>query len=611
MERRINSGENQFRPWNSPKFLGFVLLVLTVFLYSPVRNHAFIYYDDNVYVIDNPQVNTGMSWETLRWALTSTEHANWHPLTWLSHAFDCQLFGLEPGSHHLVNVALHAANAVLLFMLLVMATGAAGRSFVVAALFAWHPLNVESVAWIAERKNLLCIFFFLTTLGLYGWYARKPGWRRMLVVSGSFLLALASKPMAVTLPFVLLLLDYWPLQRLGLLREVHSRLGLPTRSVRDLVLEKIPLFALSTASCGITLFAQKTAMQSLQSFPLATRLANAITSYAIYLWRTVWPTGLAVYYPVSAMHFWRLAAAATLICAVSLLIWAQRSTRPYLIVGWLWFLGTLVPVIGIVQVGDQAMADRYAYLPLSGLFLAGVWGGVELLERLRAPVSLGWAATAVLLGILCLLTVQQLGYWENDVTLWSHALQVTPQNETAESQLAAAFVFRGDHDSALPHLLNVVRMDPTNIAPHVSIGAAYMIQGRKQEAIDQFEAVVRLSDHDGLSPRDRNLRSTALLNLGFSDVAASDYARALGHFRQAKKADPGMVAQAIRADERALASENSESDYLELALLLQAAGQEEAAVSVLEHAITTNPRYEESYRLLSYLKPNHVLLQRR
>jgi tetratricopeptide (TPR) repeat protein len=249
------------------------------------------------------------------------------------------------------------------------------------------------------------------------------------------------------------------------------------------------------------------------------------------------------------------------------------------------------------------MADRYAYLPLSGLFLAGVWGVVEVLERFRVPLSLRWAITAVWLGILCLLTVRQLGYWENDIELWSHALQVTPQNETAESQLAAAFVFRGDRDSALPHLLNVVRMDPTNIAPYVSIGAAYMMQGRKQEAIDQFETVVKLSDHDGLSPRDRDLRSTALLNLGFSDVAGSDYARALGHFRQANIADPQTVAQAIRADERALASEDSESDYLELALLLQAEGQEEAAVSVLRRAITTYPQYQDSSRLLSYLKP--------
>ncbi len=352
-------------------------MLLTLALYNPVNQHPFVNYDDDRYVTGNAHVRQGLTAETFTWALTSTEQANWHPLTWMSHALDVSLFRLNPAGHHFTGVLLHAANAILLFLLLMSATGRLGPSLFVAALFALHPMNVESVAWVAERKNVLCTFFFFLTLWAYGWYARRPEWKRYLVVAALFVAGLAAKPMVITLPFVLLLLDYWPLNRV---RYAESDAGW---SWPRLILEKMPLIALSAASAMITMKAQQAggAVRSTVQFSLSTRVANAIYAYAMYLWKMIWPARLAPLYPHPAgtLATWQVVTAALVLIAITMLVWKFRELR-YLMTGWLWFLGTLVPVIGLVQVGDAAMADRYAYIPLIGIFVMIAFGAADLAE---------------------------------------------------------------------------------------------------------------------------------------------------------------------------------------------------------------------------------------
>lgn len=588
--------------------LGVVLVAGTLALYGPVRDRDFINVDDNQYVVRNPHVTGGLSWQTVRWALTSNEQANWHPLTWLSHALDCQLFGLDAGYHHLTSVFIHALNVLLLFLLLLHATRAVGRSFVVAALFAWHPFNVESVAWIAERKNVLSTLFFLLAIGAYGWYARKPQWKRFLAVVGVFVLALASKPMVVTFPFVLLLLDYWPLRRVAGWTEISSQFPSPQQSASRLLLEKLPLFALSAASSAITVWAQRTggAVRSLQQFPLHARLENALDSYVIYIWKMFWPFGFAVYYPHpgASLALWKPAAAAVGLCALSVLVWKLRVARPYLLVGWFWFLGTLVPVIGIVQVGDQAMADRYAYVPLIGVFVMFVWGVAELFDLRDAGAASRWAAASVALAVLCLVTFEELGYWKDSVSLWDRALEVSGGNLQVEKELTILLVLDGETEEAMPHLLHVASLDPQDVSTHASLGGAYEAEGRIQDAALEYETVIQLTDHQDLNADDRWSRASSLLNLGFIDAAARDYPKALASLRETNQTYPAMVDQTIATVESSLAAAPTEGRYLKLSLLLRAKGRSAEASSTLENAIQANPSYAGSQALLNYLKAN-------
>jgi len=376
-----------------------LLAVATAAVYSPVVHHPFIEYDDPIYVSNNLHVQAGLTWKTFTWAWTTTEAENWHPLTWLSHSLDCQLYELNPAGHHLSSVLLHVLNVLLLFLLLARVTGATGRSLLVAACFALHPINVESVAWVAERKNLLSTLLFLLALGAYGWYARLPNIRRYLVVAVLFALGLTAKPMVITLPFVLLLLDLWPLQRSQGWNRLASPLRPQTRKNRRkrleavatenassrfpasqatfsrLVLEKLPLLVFCAGSAVITVIAQQTAaLRTVAKFPLDTRLENAICAYAMYVCKAFWPARLTIFYPHpgSSLEAWKVWLAALFLMVVSALVWKQRLRRGYLVTGWLWYLGTLVPVIGLVQVGDQAMADRYGYIPLIGIFVMAV-----------------------------------------------------------------------------------------------------------------------------------------------------------------------------------------------------------------------------------------------
>jgi tetratricopeptide (TPR) repeat protein len=585
--------------------LGLLLFIGTLVLYGPVRAHDFINFDDKEYVVENPHVNVGISWQTVRWSLTANEQANWHPVTWLSHALDCQLFGLAPGSHHLVNLVIHTLNVLLVFFLLHRATGALGPSFLVAALFAWHPLNVESVAWIAERKNVLSTLFFLLTIGAYGWYARRPGWKRHALMMGVFVLALASKPMVVTLPFALLLLDYWPLQRVKVWIEPSPRFSVPQQSVGRLVLEKVPLLVLSAAASAITLWVQKSdgATRSMQTFPLGQRLGNALLSYLLYVCKTFWPVRLSIFYPHPGpkLLVWAVILSAAILCAISVVVWRQRVARPFLPVGWFWFLGTLVPVIGIVQVGYQAMADRYAYVPLLGLCVMIAVGSAELFDRMAVRAELRWALAVIVLLTMASLSFRQLGYWQDGVSVWSHAMDVTETDAFVEKYLAEELRKRGDTDDAVAHLLEARNRDPEDIETLVNLGALHMQQSNYTDAIHDLESAIQRIDHDVASDDQRFTRTSALLNLGFAYALSKDYTNATASLQKAEQVDPNMVDQAVETMKRALLSTPTEGTYLNLALLLRVKGNNTEASSILQDAITEHPDYTTIQSLVGYL----------
>ncbi len=465
-----NAGTAGTWPLLTGKSLYAALCVLlagaTVALYSPVLRYSFVVFDDHEYVTANPHIRQGLSWSTVKWAFTTFTAANWHPLTWLSHALDYQLFALHPAGHHLDSVLMHALNAVVLFLLLVWVTKRVGPSLFVAALFAVHPLNVESVAWVAERKNVLCTLFFFLAMAAYVWYARKPDWRRYILVAALFALGLMAKPMVITLPFVLLLLDYWPLDRMALppkLSEEPELAPSATDGVRrlpitSLLLEKVPLLVLSAASAWITVRAQREAVGGLQEFPLALRLGNAIVSYGMYLWKMLWPARLAALYPYPgfALPAWQWLLSALVLIVITALVVVYRRKR-YLPFGWFWFLGTLIPVIGLVQVGSQAMADRYAYIPLIGIFVMIAWG---LDDWARAngfrSVWLIVPALCVLIA-LALVTHRQMTYWQSEYDLWTHTLAVTERNQVAQGLAAGALVH--PEEAMTPHDLETLNTE--------------------------------------------------------------------------------------------------------------------------------------------------------
>ena len=486
-----------------PFLLGLVLVIATLAMYYPVRGHQFVNYDDDVCVTDNVHVKYGLNWDGVKWAFTTFYFANWDPLTWLSHALDSQLYGLNPRGHHDTNLLLHALNAVLLFGVLLRATGYTGRSFMVAALFALHPINVESVAWVAERRNPLSMLFFLLALGAYRWYARDPKAGRYLVVALLFGLGLMSKPQVITLPFVLLLWDYWPLGRMFASQESASATAIiPTRSFSWLLVEKLPLLVLAVASAVVTMKAQEFGGGINPNVPLSLRLGNAVFSCARYLGKAFWPARLANLYPLlgSSLKLWQVAAAGLLLLAVTVLVVAARRRR-YLLVGWLWFLGTLVPMLGLVQLGRHAMADRYAYLPFVGLFIMVCWGVADFHAATRArqePVSAGWlvwVSVAVLLA-LGIVAHRQVGYWRDSVTLWTRTLQVTSGNYQAEDNLASALIGRGEYEKALRHLRTAEAIDSSYPLTHFHLGVCEQQLGNLPAAVEQYKKVIDLTESD-------------------------------------------------------------------------------------------------------------------
>ncbi len=462
------------RAWIAP-----LLGLGTLLLFAQVAGHQFLHYDDNVYVTENPLVLRGLSWEGVRWAFTSPEAWYGYPLDWLSHMLDVQLFGASPAAHHLVNAVLHGVNAALVYLALARLTRMPGRSLAVAALFAAHPLRVEVVAWVSERKELLAALFGLLALRAYARYAERPGARRYLLVALLFLASLLAKPMWVTLPFLLLLLDVWPLRRA---RE------------RRLVLEKLPLLALAAAASIVAFLAQRHggALRGAE-LGLGSRLGFAMVSYAQYVAKTLWPSSLSAYYPHpgSSLPAWQAAGAALLVAALTAASLAQARRRPWLAVGWLWFVGTLVPVIGIVKAGGHGIADRYTYAPGLGLLVAIVWSLAELGERLRAGRAVPLAASAAVV-VLSAVSWRQQAYWSDQVTLFSHAVQVTERNGMAHHVLSQGLAAEGRYPEALQQAREAARLEPGNARVRKNLGYVLYRLGLVDEAIAELEAAVAL-----------------------------------------------------------------------------------------------------------------------
>jgi protein O-mannosyl-transferase len=481
----------------SDLFILLGLAAMTFAIYAQVVGHRFITLDDPIYIQENPMVNRGITRAGLVGAFTTFHAANWHPLTWISHMIDCQLFGISAGCHLLMNALIHVANTLLVFWFLLRATHARWPSALVASLFALHPLHVESVAWASERKDILSTFFGLLSLIAYVRYAEAPSRGRYMWTAVTLALGLLAKPMLVTWPFVMLLIDYWPLRRFNAAAKAN-RLGTPRRSEAATKLwllfrEKLPLFALVVASAIMTLIAQSRggAVRTLGAAPIALRLSNALVSYAKYLVLTFWPNDLAVYYPFAGIPAWQIIGAAFLLSGITVFCLSERRIRPYLIIGWLWFLGTLVPVIGLLQVGGQIMADRYFYIPSIGLFIAIAFGLADLAKswRIAPPLSAGIAAGVLL--ILATLTNAQTQRWRDSFTLFEHTLAVTPPNLHIEHNLAMALGGSGRYDEAAAHFAKALQIDPNFYDALVGMGVTREFQWRLPEAIDYFQAAIR------------------------------------------------------------------------------------------------------------------------
>ena len=511
---------------NTERLLGLFLLLMTIGVYLQVKNHEFIYFDDPAYVTENRHVQKGLTKEGLFWAFTTFHASNWHPLTWLSHMLDCHLYGLNPTGHHLTSLFFHVANSLLLFLVLRESTGRLWQSFLVAGLFALHPLHVESVAWVSERKDVLSTFFWMLTLLLYVRYTQAHGISRYVSTLLLFALGLLSKPMVVTLPFVLILLDYWPLGRVCWGRKGEEGNGL---SIQRLLLEKIPFFVLSGASCIVTYIAQSEgrAIQSLDAIPLQSRILNALVSYVSYMAGMVWPHDLAVFYPhpVNNLGWWAGLASALFLLLLCIAVLHQVPSRPYLSVGWFWFLGSLIPVIGLVQVGMQALADRYTYIPLVGLFVAMVWGLSDFFKAHRVHPYLLSLFAGVLLLLLTALTWTQLHHWQNTFTLFQHTLRATKDNYAAHFILARAFGEHGRLDKAFEHYNRAVEIHPAFVAMmHNRVGYYLAEEGQIEDAISQFKGALEIRPD---YPSALNNLGVVLARMGRLDEAISQFAEAL------------------------------------------------------------------------------------
>ncbi len=512
------------------------LIAITWAVFGHTVGHEFVNFDDPIYVSENDHVRTGLSWQGVAWAFTHVHSHNWHPLTTISHMLDCQLFGLKPGAHHFVNVLLHSATAALLFFLLAQFTdspsrsGAIGSSAFVAAVFAIHPLHVESVAWISERKDVLSGLFFVLTLLAYFHYTRKPNVGRYLSVLILFACGLMSKPMLVTLPVILLLLDYWPLKRLS------------DSSARRVLVEKIPLVVMSIASAAGTLIAQNEGigLVRLEVLPLTWRITNALVACLVYIWQMIWPANLALaYHHPGKLPLWQVAGAAALLIAVTLGVFALRKRSPYLIVGWGWYLIMLLPVIGLLQVGGQAHADRYTYLPQIGLCLAATWGVVDLARfwRYHRPV-LGVAA-AIIISALASRAADQVSYWHDSERLWRHTLAVTTDNDVAHLGLGQLLLEQQRLDDAITELQIVVARHPNDVDARLKLANALSEKkGRTNDAIAQYEAAAKI---DAPDPDVETTLANLLLEQGrmeeairyYRDVVRLQPSSALAHYNLA------------------------------------------------------------------------------
>jgi tetratricopeptide (TPR) repeat protein len=578
------------------RLLAVLLMLVTMTLYWPATRHDFVNFDDSVYVTANARVRSGLSLANIKWACVNPVCSNWHPVTVWSHMLDCQLYGLKPWGHHLTSVLLHAVNTALVFLLLRGLTGALWRSWLAAALWGWHPLRVESVAWVAERKDVLSGLFGLLALLAYARYAEKtavrgqkpdvrgpgslfhlPSSRFYLLSLFLFALGLMSKPMLVTWPFVMLLLDYWPLHRNAECTMQNAEPGVggaaPGRALpwTKLVWEKVPFLVVAAAASVMTFIVQQRAgaLAAVETVPLGARAGNALISYCRYVGKTFWPTDLAVYYPHPG--YWplgKVVLAGGLLLGLSALLWTERRRARFPLMGWLWFLGVLAPVIGLVQVGEQAMADRYTYLPSLGVLILLVWGVCELTRRWRYQVPGLSVAGGAALGLCLALTGLQIDYWQDGETLFRHALKVTENNYPANNNLSAAFYQKGQIDEAIRQYQEAIRLKPDQADSHNGLGAALAKKGQTDEAIRQFKEAIRLSPG----------HADAHNNLGFA------------------LASRGQTDEAIRLYKEALRFQPEHADaHNNLGIALFSKGQLEEAISQMQEALRLKPDYAEAH----------------
>jgi tetratricopeptide (TPR) repeat protein len=569
-------------PWYSTNvFIASLLSLATIAAYERVVECDFVNFDDKTYVADNPHVQSGLTVQNLLWALTTTQSANWHPLTWLTLQLDSVVFERQPGGYHLTNLLIHAANTVLLFFVLRRMTQAPWRSALVAALFGLHPVHVESVAWVFERKDVLSTLFWILTIGAYARFTEQPSYGRYSLVILSFLFGILAKPMVVTLPCVLWLLDYWPLQLLSNtagrtprpeVRKTSKAKREPAPwTVSNLVWLKLPLLALSAAYSAITLYAQREAIRATDYYPLLNRIGNAAAACVGYIGMMFWPANLSVFYPYDRNPnvLWQAGAALILLCTtVGVLL---RRERRYLPVGWLWYLGTLVPVIGIIQVGQQALADRYAYIPSIGLFIAIVWGLADLSAEFRVPgwIRVGMAGTA-LLGCIYL-THLQVEHWRNSWTLWEHAMRANPSNYLAHASLASLYADRGsdeDDKAAILHFRLAIQKNPYDRKSYADLGQVLhrqLLRGHNQRMTELVELW-----KEGL--RIRPDQEDWHHNLGLLLIEKGEYEEGIGHLREAIRLKPDLALT-----------------HLALGTVLEKRGEQKEAQEHLEKAYSLMP----------------------
>jgi Flp pilus assembly protein TadD len=558
--------------------------------YWPVQHYDLISLDDIDYITGNPYVKAGLTWQSFSWALKDVHTGYWHPLTWVSHMLDYQIFGSRVGGHHWTNVIFHIANSILLYMILKRVSGSAWKSAFVAALFAVHPLNVESVAWVSERKNVLCTFFWFAGMWSYAYYLERPTLYRYFLILMAFSLGLMSKPMIVTFPFTLLLLDYWPLGRITFWKTFPR-----------LVFEKIPLFILA-AIVGVVTFVSSfhgDVTISIDKLPLADRTANAVLSYAKYLGKMFWPENLAVFYPYSKefASFPIIGAVLLLTVLSCLAVFLARKYR-YALMGWLWYLGTLVPVIGLIQVGKQAMADRYAYIPMIGLFIIIAWGIPDLLRGWqRRKIIFAVSSVAVISGLM-ICSLLQVRHWQNGVMLFEHALRVTDMNSRAHYNLGISLTGLGKYEEAVYHFKYAIRLEPEYAGPYSYMGVALAGQGKTDEAIVYYREALRIKEND----------ETTHNNLGVALAGKGRFDEAILHFQEALRIRPdyvyanrnmggalaglGKMEEAIGYYENALKIERGNAvTHNNLGLALASVGRTQEAVGHFQEALRINPSY--------------------
>ncbi|MGD2125163.1 MAG: tetratricopeptide repeat protein [Desulfobacteraceae bacterium] len=577
---------NVHRPKHHPDIIISLFLVATILVvFWQVQNHEFLNLDDDLYITENRIVRRGLTWEGLIWAFSTSDISYWHPVTWLSHMVDCQLYGSNPRGHHFNSLLLHAANALLLFLALRRLTGARWRSAAVAAMFALHPLNIESVAWAADRKNVLSTFFWMLTVWSYAYYAESPGWKRYLIVFTCLAVGLMAKPMLVSLPFVLLLLDYWPLGRLRF-GEAGGRSNITNQKSRGstfqraglrLILEKIPLLVLSVASiCLSSLSAKEQGiLLPTRVVPAGLRIENALVSYLIYMKKMIWPIDLAVFYPYPEfVPFWAVAGAAFLLAGITLLGIRVRRQMPYLAVGWLWYIGTLLPVIGLVQQGLwPAMADRFAYIPLIGLFIMVVWGFAPLAAKWPFQRILPAICPGILLLWFTMVSWVQLGHWKNSATLFERALDVTSNNFLAHMNLGSALANLGREKRAIIHFNKALETGyPRPEQVHFNLGKALSSLSHRDEAILQHRQALKIAPNY-IDPH---------ISLGSISLRSGEWDKALYHFYRVLEID----------------KENTKA-HNNIGVVMLHQGKLDEALTHLRAALQIDPHYEVARKNLA------------